>query len=210
MTAGFTRHGAAPYRCPRPRVAPAGARFGLSSIPPRARQSGADSAGGRADSWSVADLELPPSCDSAPSPRSSARIAEARGAQNSLPITPRSTIRNLTPRTMRPAPLAATEGASTSRRAARPIPSVAPNGWRVSGERRAEGDERVRCTRMLGAMPPFSPTMTPSPSSPNRMTAPPRRSRGRSRATAAKRKAFRSKGGTCPTRHRGMPNLPTS
>src|SRR4029453_13894408 len=26
-----------------------------------------------------------------------------------------------------------------------------PNGWRVSGERRAEGDERVRCTRMLGA-----------------------------------------------------------
>ena len=27
---------------------------------------------------------------------------------------------------------------------------VAPNGWRVSGERRAEGDERVRCTRMLG------------------------------------------------------------
>jgi hypothetical protein len=28
---------------------------------------------------------------------------------------------------------------------------VPPNGWRVSGERRAEGDERVRCTRMLGA-----------------------------------------------------------
>ena len=25
-----------------------------------------------------------------------------------------------------------------------------PNGWRVSGERGAEGDERVRCTRMLG------------------------------------------------------------
>ena len=25
-----------------------------------------------------------------------------------------------------------------------------PNGWRVSGERRAEGDERVRCTRMMG------------------------------------------------------------
>ena len=25
-----------------------------------------------------------------------------------------------------------------------------PNGWRVSGERRAEGDERVRCTRVLG------------------------------------------------------------
>ena len=30
-------------------------------------------------------------------------------------------------------------------------PSIArPNGWRVSGERRAEGDERVRCTRVLG------------------------------------------------------------
>src|SRR6266498_718320 len=27
-----------------------------------------------------------------------------------------------------------------------------PNGWRVSGERRAERDERVRCTRMLDAM----------------------------------------------------------
>src|SRR5262249_32667346 len=27
---------------------------------------------------------------------------------------------------------------------------TAPNGWRVSGSRRAEGDERVRCTRMLG------------------------------------------------------------
>jgi hypothetical protein len=26
----------------------------------------------------------------------------------------------------------------------------APNGLRVSGERGAEGDERVRCTRMLG------------------------------------------------------------
>ena len=25
-----------------------------------------------------------------------------------------------------------------------------PNGRRVSGERRAEGDERVRCTRVLG------------------------------------------------------------
>ena len=25
-----------------------------------------------------------------------------------------------------------------------------PNGQRVSGERGAEGDERVRCTRMLG------------------------------------------------------------
>ncbi|MGC2183631.1 MAG: hypothetical protein WA637_10150, partial [Terriglobales bacterium] len=25
-----------------------------------------------------------------------------------------------------------------------------PNGRRVSGERRAEGDERVRCTRALG------------------------------------------------------------
>jgi len=25
-----------------------------------------------------------------------------------------------------------------------------PNGWRVSGERRAGGDERVRCTRVLG------------------------------------------------------------
>lgn len=28
---------------------------------------------------------------------------------------------------------------------------VRPNGWRVSGERRAEGDERVRCTRVLGS-----------------------------------------------------------
>jgi len=27
---------------------------------------------------------------------------------------------------------------------------VLPNGWRVNGERRAEGDERVRCTGMLG------------------------------------------------------------
>src|SRR5580765_5857235 len=25
-----------------------------------------------------------------------------------------------------------------------------PNGWRVSGSRRAVGDERVRCTRVLG------------------------------------------------------------
>ena len=31
---------------------------------------------------------------------------------------------------------------------------VRPNGLRVSGERRAEGDERVRCTRVLGH--PFS------------------------------------------------------
>src|SRR5262245_60971764 len=31
-----------------------------------------------------------------------------------------------------------------------------PNGWRVSGSRRAEGDERVRCTRVLGGtwLPP--------------------------------------------------------
>jgi len=27
----------------------------------------------------------------------------------------------------------------------------APNGWRVSGERGGEADERVRCTRVLGA-----------------------------------------------------------
>ena len=37
--------------------------------------------------------------------------------------------------------------AATSRRSSRP-----PNGWRVSGERRAEGDERVRCTRVLGGL----------------------------------------------------------
>jgi len=30
--------------------------------------------------------------------------------------------------------------------------SVAPNGLRISGERGAEGDERVRCTRMLGGV----------------------------------------------------------
>jgi hypothetical protein len=28
-----------------------------------------------------------------------------------------------------------------------------PNEWRVTGEPRADGDERVRCTRMLGAWP---------------------------------------------------------
>src|SRR5215471_14719630 len=28
--------------------------------------------------------------------------------------------------------------------------SARPNGWRVSDERRAEGDERVRCPRMSG------------------------------------------------------------
>ena len=32
------------------------------------------------------------------------------------------------------------------------VPSP-PNGWRVSGERRAEGDERVRCTRVLRCAP---------------------------------------------------------
>src|SRR5215472_12777065 len=36
---------------------------------------------------------------------------------------------------------------------------LAPNGWRVSGERRAEGDERVRCTRVLGR-PPVTTSMT--------------------------------------------------
>jgi hypothetical protein len=28
-----------------------------------------------------------------------------------------------------------------------------PNRWRGAGERRAEGDERVRCTRVLGGEP---------------------------------------------------------
>jgi hypothetical protein len=32
----------------------------------------------------------------------------------------------------------------------RPFPPKAPNGQRVSGERRGEADERVRCTRVLG------------------------------------------------------------
>ena len=31
-------------------------------------------------------------------------------------------------------------------------PFVAPNGQRISGERRAEGDERVRCMRVLGRL----------------------------------------------------------
>ena len=30
-------------------------------------------------------------------------------------------------------------------------PRTLPNGLRISGERRAEGDERVRCMRVLGA-----------------------------------------------------------
>src|SRR5262245_17851379 len=34
---------------------------------------------------------------------------------------------------------------------ATPLHRKRPNGWRVSGSRRAEGDERVRCTRMLGS-----------------------------------------------------------
>ena len=29
-------------------------------------------------------------------------------------------------------------------------PRTLPNGQRISGERRAEGDERVRCMRVLG------------------------------------------------------------
>src|SRR6476660_4143134 len=33
-----------------------------------------------------------------------------------------------------------------------------PNGWRVSGSRRAEGDERVRCTRLLGRLPTVTST----------------------------------------------------
>ena len=33
---------------------------------------------------------------------------------------------------------------------------VPPNGQRISGERRAEGDERVRCMRVLGGPLMFS------------------------------------------------------
>ena len=33
----------------------------------------------------------------------------------------------------------------------RPAPIQPPNGLRVSGELRAEGEERVRCTRVLGS-----------------------------------------------------------
>src|SRR5262245_28944796 len=38
--------------------------------------------------------------------------------------------------------------ATTPAHVSLPVP---PNGWRVSGERRAESDERVRCTRVLGS-----------------------------------------------------------
>jgi len=38
---------------------------------------------------------------------------------------------------------------------------VRPNGWHVSGERRAEGDERVRCTRMLGGALADGPSECP-------------------------------------------------
>jgi hypothetical protein len=31
-------------------------------------------------------------------------------------------------------------------------PRTLPNGQRISGERRAEGDERVRCMRVLGSV----------------------------------------------------------
>src|SRR6266850_4041327 len=31
-----------------------------------------------------------------------------------------------------------------------------PNEWRVSGSRRAEGDERVRCTRVLASLQRFA------------------------------------------------------
>ena len=37
-----------------------------------------------------------------------------------------------------------------------PHGSWRPNGQRISGERRAEGDERVRCMRVLGAGPDAS------------------------------------------------------
>jgi transcriptional regulator with XRE-family HTH domain len=40
----------------------------------------------------------------------------------------------------------------------RPTSTARPNGWRVSGERRAEGDERVRCTRLLGRLPTVTST----------------------------------------------------
>ena len=36
------------------------------------------------------------------------------------------------------------------------VPIRPPNGQRVSGERGAEADERVRCTRVLGNAPPSS------------------------------------------------------
>src|SRR5262249_48917138 len=52
----------------------------------------------------------------------------------------------------------------------------APNGWRVSGERRAEGDERVRCTRMLGRAPRGSGPACPA-HLPGRGTAPQKQSR---------------------------------
>ena len=38
------------------------------------------------------------------------------------------------------------------RRAAMFGPRTLPNGQRISGERGAEGDERVRCMRVLGAV----------------------------------------------------------
>ena len=37
-------------------------------------------------------------------------------------------------------------------------PLKPPNGQRISGERRAEGDERVRCMRVLGSGPRSAPT----------------------------------------------------
>jgi hypothetical protein len=41
---------------------------------------------------------------------------------------------------------------------AEPQNHLRPNGWRVSGERRGEADERVRCTRVLGGVSVISLT----------------------------------------------------
>ena len=41
-------------------------------------------------------------------------------------------------------------------------PRTLPNGQRISGERRAEGDERVRCMRVLGGPTTYG-LFTPAP-----------------------------------------------
>ena len=89
-------------------------------------------------------------CDRARSPRSRhesaatsrpATALDARSTASRLPPTQRLQRRRSRTLTLEP----------DSRRSAACCSFRPPNGLRVSGERRAEGDERVRCTRVLGA-----------------------------------------------------------
>jgi len=62
-----------------------------------------------------------------------------------------------------------TSGANTATLTTMVLPP--PNGWRISGERRAEGDERVRCMRVLGSVAVSQPAPARLPFKPT----PPRR-----------------------------------